>query len=174
MPAANNRTVKKKTAKEVQNWFTDKAKDASGFRKNIVRNAQRSKDLAVIGKMFFFIYDPKHKATLPIYDKFPLVFPIEPYEDGFLGLNIHYLSIGERIAIINQLLAFANNDKMDKKTRLQVTYGLLSTTKKLHSLSRPCIKRYLYGHVRSKFIEIPADEWDMAIQLPVEDFVIKP
>lgn len=168
-----NKPIKKLQPKEVANWFMEKAHTAAGYRKNIVRNVDRAKDSAVMGKMFFFMYDPKHKATLPIYDKFPLVFPIEPYSDGFLGLNIHYLSVGERIAIINQLLSFANNDKMDKKTRLQVTYGLLSSTKKLNTLSRPCIKRYLFGHVRSKFIEIPADEWDKAIQLPVEQFVVK-
>ena len=166
--------IKKKQPKEIQNWFTNKVHTAAGMRRNIINNTNYSKDLSVIGKLIFFIYDPKHKATLPIYDKFPMVFPIEPYSDGFLGLNLHYLSIGERISIINQLLKFANNDTMDKKTRLQVTYGLLSSTKKLSSLSRPCIKRYLFGHVRSKFVEIPADEWDMAIQLPVEDFVIKP
>ena len=38
-------------------------------------------------------------------------------------------------------------------------------------MAKPCIKRYLFGHVRSKFIEIPASEWDMAIFMPVESFV---
>lgn len=172
-PKKDTKKTRKPTPKEVSDWYTDKVHTAAGIRKNIVRNAQQSRDRAVIGKMFFFVYDPKHKDTLPIYDKFPLVFPIEPYQDGFLGLNIHYLSIGERITIINQLLSFANNDKMDRRTRLQITYGLLNSTKKLHTLSRPCIKRYLFGHVRSKFIEVPADEWDKAISLPVEQFVIK-
>jgi hypothetical protein len=36
---------------------------------------------------------------------------------------------------------------------------------------RPCIKRYLFAHVRSPFIEVTADEWDKAAQLTVENFV---
>jgi hypothetical protein len=37
----------------------------------------------------------------------------------------------------------------------------------------PAVKRYLYGHVRSRFIEIPATEWDKAAQLSLELFIRK-
>ena len=30
------------------------------------------------GRMNFFVYDPKYKKTLPFYDTFPLVLPLEP------------------------------------------------------------------------------------------------
>ena len=43
------------------------------------------------GVMNLFGYDAKHKATLPYYDKFPLIFPIEPAKGGFIGINFHYL-----------------------------------------------------------------------------------
>ena len=62
--------------KEATDWFIGKARSAAGYRKNIVKNDERGRDGAVIGKMYFFIYDPKHKDTLPMYDRFPLVFPI--------------------------------------------------------------------------------------------------
>jgi hypothetical protein len=54
-----------------------------------------------------------------------------------------------------------------------MTYSLLSSTKKLATLAKPCIKRYLYNHVRSQFIEIEPAEWDKAAQLPIELFVVK-
>ena len=45
------------------------------------------------GRMSMFIYDPKLKDKLPYYDTFPLVLPIETYSNGFLGINLHYLSV---------------------------------------------------------------------------------
>lgn len=160
-------------SKEAVDWFYGKARSAAGYRKNIVNKSDRARGGTVLGKMYFFYYDPKTKAKLPVYDRFPLVFPIEMYGDGFLGLNLHYLSTGEREVFLNRLMAFTNNDKINKSTRLQMTYDLLSSSKKLANSGRPCIKRYLFSHVRSQFIEITADEWHQAIKLPVELFVRK-
>jgi hypothetical protein len=35
----------------------------------------------------------------------------------------------------------------------------------------PCIKRYLFTNIQSRFLEITADEWDIAVMLPAENFV---
>lgn len=160
-------------SEDAKNWFSSKIKSASGYRNAIIKTTERSKSTAVVGKLFFFYYDPKTKDKLPIYDRFPLVFPIEKYSDGFLGLNLHYLSGGERSALLNRLLEYKNNSRLTETTRLRLSYDLLSSSKKLASSSRPTIKRYLFNHVRSNFIEVPATEWEMAIQLPVELFVRK-
>jgi hypothetical protein len=165
--------VSKSKDKESADWFIGKARSASGYRKNIVNSDTRGRDATVIGRMYFFYYDPKLKKTLPVYDRFPLVFPIEMYGDGFLGLNLHYLNVAERAALIHRLSEYKSNNKMNSNTRLRLTYDLLANTKKLATLSKPCIKRYLFDHVRSKFIEIEANEWDKAINLPVELFVHK-
>lgn len=161
-------------ARETQqsvDWFIGKARSATGYRKNIVGNDDRARDTTVIGKMFFFYYDPKHKDKLPVYDRFPLVFPIERYNDGFLGLNLHYLSISERSAFLGTLMSVRSNQKMNETTKLRISYDIISSSRKFASFARPCIKRYLFGHVRSKFIEITADEWEKAINLPVQIFV---
>jgi hypothetical protein len=159
--------------KEAVDWFRGKARTAAGFRKNIVNNHERGRDSTVIGKMYFFVYDPKFKKTLPVYDKFPLVFPIERYGDGFLGLNLHYLSQPERQTLLNKLDDFKTNKRYDSMTRLRLSYDLLASTKKLNTLSRPCVKRYLFSHVRSKFVEVVSGEWENAIMLPVEFFIRK-
>jgi hypothetical protein len=155
------------TTEEVNNWFIGKARSAAGYRRNIVNNQDRTRGITVIGKMYFFYYDPKHKKTLPLYDKFPLVFPIERYADGFLGINLHYLSIGERSALLSKLQTYRSNNKMNETTKLRLSYDLLQSTRSLASATRPCIKRYLFSHVRSPFVEVTANEWDMAAQLPV-------
>lgn len=158
------------TEKDSTDWFIGKARSAAGYRKNLVSSDERGRDNAIIGKMYFFAYDPKMKKTLPMYDRFPLVFPIEPYNNGFLGLNLHYLNPGERAWLLNKLKDFRNNNKFNATTKLKLSYDLLSSTKKLASVSRPCVKRYLFSHVRSKFIEMTPEEWDKAIGLPVAQF----
>lgn len=158
------------TEKDSTDWFIGKARSAAGYRKNLVSSDERGRDNAIIGKMYFFAYDPKMKKTLPMYDRFPLVFPIEPYNDGFLGLNLHYLNPNERKWLLNKLKDFRNNSKFNNTTRLKLSYDLLASTKKLASVSRPCVKRYLFSHVRSKFIEMTPEEWDKAIGLPVAQF----
>lgn len=163
--------AKKYKDSELSDWFYGKARSAAGYRKNIVNNSERERDQTIIGKMYFFYYDPKTKDKLPVYDRFPLVFPIERYADGFLGLNLHYLGGGERAALLNKLSSFRTNNQYNKYTKLKLSYDLLSSTKRLASATRPCIKRYLFNHVRSRFIEITADEWDKAIELPVELWV---
>jgi hypothetical protein len=35
---------------------------------------------------------------------------------------------------------------------------------------KPCVKRYLWNHVRSKFVTIPPEEWDLVLMLPLERF----
>ena len=75
------------------------------------------------GRLNMFIYDPKLKKTLPYYDTFPLVLPLEDYNDGFLGLNFHYLPIPLRMKLLDRVVDFSNNTKFDKSTRLNVSYN---------------------------------------------------
>lgn len=161
----------KYTKNELQTWFMGKATSAVGYRKKIMANQDRKRENTTIGRMYFFWYDPKHKDKLPIYDRFPLVFPIERYPDGFLGLNMHYLSFSERSALLGSLMKYRSNGKMDDTTKLRITYDILSSSKRLASAARPCIKRYLYTQVRSQFVEITSDEWDKALELPVAVWV---
>ena len=160
------------TSKDTSDWFIGKARTAAGYRRNIVSNSERGRSDAVIGRMYFFFYDAKTKDKLPMWDRFPLVLPIERYGTGFLGLNLHYLDTGSRQALLNQLLKYKNNSKMNETTKLRMSYDLLQSTKAA-KLAQPCIKRYLFSQVRSQFIEVTANEWDKAIQLPVQQFVYK-
>ena len=161
-------------SKAAIDWYQEKMQVAAGgVRAKLLRAEESQTGSTVLGKMYFFKYDPKWKAVLPIYDIYPLVFPIERYNDGFLGLNIHYLSIPERTAFVTQLSQYATAKHLTPQSKLRMTYGLLMDSKKLATPARPCIKRYLWNHVRSRFIEIPATEWDRAAILPIELFVVK-
>ena len=125
---------------------------------------------SIIGKMYFYFYDPKTKDSLPYYDRFPLVIPIENYKDGFLGMNLHYIHPKQRIILLDKLSDTASNKNYDKNTKLRISYQFLSSASRAFEAT-PCIKRYLYAHIQSRFLEISADEFDIAVMLPVESFV---
>lgn len=122
-----------------------------------------------IGKMYTFAYDPKWKAELPYYDIFPLIFPIEYYSDGLLGINMHYLPPILRAKLMDALYETLNNDKYNKTTRLQISYGILKSASRFKYF-KPCIHRYLFTHLRSPFVYISPDEWDIALMLPTQKF----
>jgi hypothetical protein len=122
-----------------------------------------------LGQLYYFYYDPKGKDDLPYYDKFPLVLTLEKYQDGFLGLNLHYLPIKYRVAFIGKLMPYAVPGKDDEIKRMRITYDILVASKRLREF-RPCIKRYLTPHIKSKLLAVQPDEWDTAIMLPVHQF----
>ena len=116
------------------------------------------------GVMNLFGYDPKLKATLPLYDKFPLIFPLEPAKGGFYGINFHYLRPLERVAFLRQLSRFASDKNFDRKTRYQI--GNLSG-----KYFKRTIKHYLFSQVRTSFLNVMPDEMAVAIFLPVARFM---
>ena len=122
-----------------------------------------------LGGLYFFFYNPKLKDDLPYYDIFPLVIPIEKYNDGFLGLNLHYLPIRYRQMLLLKLKPLAVYNEKDEFKRLRLTYDILNASRRYKEF-RPCVKRYLNSHIRSKIIDIEPNEWDVAMYLPVHQF----
>lgn len=165
----------KYSSADLQKWLIEKSGQAqpAQARKMMIYNDQRGRDTAMLGKLYFFKYDPKTKDKLPMYDKFPMALAIEKSQNGFLGLNLHYLSADARQTLLDRLLVYRNNDYMDKRTKLNVSYDIINRTRGLSSLASPCVKRYLFTHCRSRFIEIYPEEYDRAVELPVEEWVFK-
>ena len=151
-------------------WLRQEVANLNPNRSAMMRDREKLRNRTMIGRMYFYFYDPKHKATLPYYDRFPLVLPVERYPDGFLGLNLHYIHPKQRIILLDKLSDFATNSKYDETTRLRLTYATLASATKSFEAT-PCIKRYLFSHVESRFLEITADKWDIAALLPFEYFV---
>jgi hypothetical protein len=121
------------------------------------------------GGLYYFYYDPKGKADLPYYDRFPLVLVLEIYKDGFLGLNLHYLPIRQRIGLLDNLMEYADLDKNKDILRMRVTYDILNASKRFKEF-KPCLKKYLFGHVQSKILAVQPNEWDIAAFLPIQQF----
>ena len=160
-------------AEESRDWYRDKAQSIKSVNmKRELRNRDRTYNKMVatdIGRMYMFQYDPKGKDTLPYYDVFPLIFVLEKYNDGFLGMNLHYLPPVFRARLMDRLYSIERQDNLRESKKLRLNYGLLNSVAK-YKYFRPTVKRYLNSQVRSRFLWVPYEEWDIALMLPTQRF----
>ena len=152
-----------------RDWFRNQARRTSTRPMAISKDRDRLRGRSTVGKMYFFFYDPKTKADLPYYDTFPLIFKVANTKGGFYGINLHYLPYKLRARLMDALYDITNNKKYDESTKLRLSYDLLKGASK-YRFFKPTFKKYLNSNVRSRFIEINASEWDIALFLPVERF----
>ena len=159
-------------SRESSAWYTKKIADLrnpTALAKGISQERSRFVRTFVKGKLYYFLYDPKLKHELPYYDKFPLVLVLDKYQDGFLGLNLHYLPVKYRIIFLRKLMRFAILDDADDIKRMRVTYDILNASKSFREF-KPCIKRYLFPHIRSRILGVQPSEWETSMYLPVHQF----
>ena len=159
--------------REAKEWYrreaAKSARDATKLIKEDTDRLQNKFNRYSVGRMYLFYYDAKHKndrKKLPYWDRFPLIFPIEMYSDGFLGINFHYLPPQQRARLLDALDTLVNNKKFDDTTKLRVSYQILKSASQMR-LFKPCVKRYLFTQVRSKYMYVAPNEWPMCIFLPL-------
>jgi hypothetical protein len=162
-------------SQEATTWLFDKTKKLKIGTNQIMKDNWDAKlsrlvGLPQVGKMYHFSYDAKYKDTLPYFDRFPLIIMVKPLQDGFFGLNLHYLSPTNRIGLLGNLESIANNNKWDDTTKLRISYDVLVGSAKFADF-RPCFKRYLTNHVQTSFLYIPPSEWEIACLIPSQRFV---
>lgn len=121
-----------------------------------------------IGKMFTFLYNPKHKETLPYYDRMPVCVPISVHRKGFTALNFHHMSPVLRLHVLEELESF----KMakDLRTRFRIKYSIIQASNKF-KLARPMIRSYLYSQMLSPIIQIPESDWALMQVLPAPKMI---
>jgi hypothetical protein len=171
--------AKERTAAQLQlmgrdslKWLTMKIaelRNPSGIASTINNEAFRKTNRFVTGGLYYFYYDPKTKKEIPYYDRFPLVLVLERYKDGFLGLNLHYLPVKYRITLLDKLMDYAILDGNNDIMRMRVSYDILNASKRYREF-RPCLKKYLHGHIQSKILAVQPNEWDIAAYLPIHQF----
>jgi len=96
-------------------WFRDKiAELGKPTATQLIKDGKKAAR-PFYGNLNMFFYDPKFKKTLPYYDRFPLVLPLERYSDGFLGINLHYLPIPLRIRLLDELMDYSTDTNFDSQ-----------------------------------------------------------
>ena len=162
-----------RNTKESLEWFRNEIELLSTIpsRKKLLSDENfEYRNTPLVGRMFMYTYDPKHKKTLPYYDRFPLIFLVDKAEGGFYGLNLHYLSPGYRAIFFDRLTEYTNNKKYNSSTKLKLKYNFLKSNARLRYFA-PCFKHYLTDHIRSRIVEIPAQHWETVLFLPSEQFI---
>lgn len=135
-----------------------------------IDQTERKRNVPKVGRMYMFVYDPKGKDTLPFYDRFPLIYFVEPAQNGFYGINLHYLPPILRAKLMDSLYETQVNGVVSNETtKLKISYQLLKAASRFRWF-KPCFKMYLFEHMRSKFIYVPPEEWDATVFLPTEQF----
>lgn len=164
----------KLSTKRAQEWFAKKLKNLNG---NIILSSDKTRLIGkeslnskLTGRMVMYFYDPKLKDKLPYYDRFPLAIIIRSNKNGFLALNLHYLPINLRAKLLNGLFSIYKTKHLDENKKLNLSYQMLKQSSRTKYFS-PCIKKYLFSHIRSKFYVVDPEEWEMVLTLPTERFV---
>lgn len=156
--------------RSARNWFEGQVKKMGNITPSSILKDPSLKEVQRVGpgNMHMFVYDPKHKETLPYYDRFPLTIMVDVAPGGFYGLNLHYLAPGIRAKFLDQLLSVADGNVMDD-ARFDISYKMLKSASKMKYF-QPCFKHYLTKHIQSQIVKVESKDWTTAIFLPVEDF----
>ena len=152
-------------------WFQRKIKELGKVqqRKVLKDDALHKVNKPLIGDMVMYFYDPKLKAELPYYDRFPLTIMVQPAKGGFHGLNLHYLSPTVRALFLDELMKLGPS-KISETTRItKLKYKLLNGVAKYKEF-KPCFKHYLMNHVDSQITRVGMPEWEIAVFLPTQEF----
>ena len=160
-------------------WYRQKVQDLlpKPQVRAMIREGVKTQKVTVrpnFGTMNLFYYRPKGAANLPYYDIFPLVIPIgRRLNDGFVGLNFHYLSVPQRWLLLERLSMFqvpSELDAFDTGEGAGDVMALFWSKIRRKRGVRPIVKRYLTKNIKSRFLKIELSEMLIALSIPMERF----
>lgn len=183
-PVAKRKPTKLQQKKDIINAFRAQIKKSSNspthnkstkwFEDTLKK---RVKNKAVInpkpGAIYTFVYDAKHKNTLPYWDKFPLIIFLGMQASTksksimMQGLNLHYITPRQRQSFLEELLIYMTTKTLNSNTKLKIKW---SNVKHMRG-STEMIKNYLPGNIKGKLIEINPTDWASVIFLPTQKFI---
>ena len=150
------------------------------FKKRYGRTLDRT---PMGGKMYLFRYEPTTKKSLEYWDNLPLIIALEKKRDGFMGLNLHFLSKRGRGMLLNLLAGslknateddveqdFKGEDNLRNIRSAYKNYGALTSNSRIFKAAYPCIRRYKFTGIRSQLVEVPVTDWELASYLPSDYF----
>ena len=160
-------------------WYRQKVQDLlpTPQVRQMIREGVKNQKVTVrpnFGTMNLFYYRPKGAAKLPYYDIFPLVIPIgRRLNDGFVGLNFHYLSVPQRWLLLERLSMFqvpSELDSFDTEEGAGDVMALFWSQIRRKRGVKPIVKRYLTRNIQSRFLKIELSEMLIALSIPMERF----
>jgi len=148
-------------------WYRERVRALGQLKPDkIIREGKKDSTARIrptYGMLNLFFYFPEKPERLSYYDMFPLTLPVVKHNNGFTGLNFHYLSVPMRVKLL-EIISGGFGDETSQQ--VNVTYSKI----KRHSYVKPTIRRYKANHVGSLFLQIPLEDMLLAAILPVQAF----
>lgn len=163
------KTIKDKIANEgaasntkSAKWFTETIK--KGVRGHIVAKPQP-------GKLYAYIYDAKHKDTLPYWDKYPLIIYLGIGKHNLMyGLNLHYVPPKARQEFLEELLKqYASTTTITNSTKLKIDWSKVKGFQGADKM----IKAYIPANIKGTIVEIKPSDWANVVMMPLQSFQSK-
>ena len=160
-------------------WYRQKVQELlpRPMARRMIQEGRRESKVTVrpnFGMMNLFYYRPKGAQKLSYYDVFPLVIPLgRRLNDGFIGINFHYLSVPQRWMLLERLQMFetpSELDAFDTEEGQDKVMALFWPKIKMKRGVKPIVRRYLTNQIQSYFLKIELSEMLVAISLPLEKF----
>ena len=169
-----------RTATEAIRWFKQKIIQLRSDQQKINNKNSRLTQTSILeslpdvnvfqtGKLYLFNYDPIGRENLPYYDTFPLILLTDIKNDGFYGINLHYLPVQQRMVFLSNIVPQKGMYRDGQLQRLFISYESIKDVQEFQ-LFKPCFKKYKKSRVRSKIKMIPIEDWGFAAMLPIEAF----
>ncbi len=138
------------------------------------KRRQVSNSKYLIGRMFLYGYDAKHKDKLPVWDAWPMVFFFDSFvgdgmtygEKGVLymrGINIHYLPPALRLKLFAELIKTKNDSSLREKSKLKLSWRIIKAM--AGGIGSHAVKTYRADHIMTQLAEINPRYWEIAIFL---------
>jgi hypothetical protein len=132
-------------------------------------NVKKYAKFPLPGNIIAFNYNPILADSLDYYDNFPLVLILKIKNDGFLGINFHYLPHKYRLILMSRLYKYIKISNDNKTIIINMNYTNIIKKYELRYF-RPCLKMYKFSRIKRFVYTATPDEWDMALFLPFEKF----
>lgn len=146
-------------------WYRDQVRSVvpRSFSESATTTLIRGGDIQrrpMYGMLNLYGYLPKHEKILEYYDVFPLVVPIEKLKNGFVGINLHYLSVPMRYKLLKKLMPLTAENRI-------IGWQRVSRFREI----KPTVKRYLGRMVRTGFLPIQEEqEMELVTLMPLQRF----
>ena len=122
----------------------------------------------ISGKMYLYRYQAESKY----YNKFPLIFMLRKKGDLFEGIDFHYIDLGRRIELYENMKPFFSTKGITEKTILFVKkFRTIMHRSKSFRGAVVSFRKYKKENIKSKIIEVSPNNWLTALRQPAEMFV---
>ena len=130
---------------------------------DILMDRTKDRKLKLTGQVLIFRY--KASSRTKIYDKYPLVLVIGKTENGFMGLNIHYVPPRDRLKLILLMNSLVYDTQDNQKIRIKI-FSLL-TKNVFAKYTNVILNKYNTKNIMGKVKITTPEEWTNFAFLPV-------